>query len=258
MECRITVNTTVIKLRPLQSYDLSANDKFVARIGEVFELTKFGLERSNHYRITLKTPINDQAIWYVFKEHCTITDKANGLDTSLLKLEKPPLQIPYLSQTDNEINPTGACNVTSVAMCLQYLKAPRHPKYAQRYAQFEDELYQFCEDNRLNRHSPAGLVALSESYGIIDNFTDKGSISAAKNALALGKPCIVHGYFTTFGHIIVLCGYDAEGFIVHDPWGTLNSADRYTNKPGRFAHYPYPQFTRLAMPDSYLWLHVLE
>ncbi|WP_293282361.1 C39 family peptidase [Microcoleus sp. PH2017_36_ELK_O_B] len=28
------------------------------------------------------------------------------------------LDVPYLSQLDNKRNPTGSCNVTSVAMCL--------------------------------------------------------------------------------------------------------------------------------------------
>ncbi|HLO51488.1 MAG TPA: C39 family peptidase, partial [Kamptonema sp.] len=50
------------------------------------------------------------------------------------------LNVPYLSQLDNENNPYGSCNVTCVAMCLGFLGHPLVDPVTNQ--QLEDELYQ--------------------------------------------------------------------------------------------------------------------
>lgn len=144
------------------------------------------------------------------------------------------LNVPYFSQRDNSINPSGACNVTSVAMCLYYFGIRgNNPNI-----QIEDQLYQRCEDRGFDRHSPDGLRQLVESYGCKDDLTLNGSLADIRKAIDQGKPCIVHGYFTNFGHIIVIKGYDDKGFVVNDPWGELDGAmGRYGSKVGKDLHY---------------------
>lgn len=58
------------------------------------------------------------------------------------------LDVPYRSQLDNEVNPTGACNVTSVAMCLLWGGVTLQCQEVQ----LEDELYGYMEKRNLNRH----------------------------------------------------------------------------------------------------------
>ncbi|MCC3445780.1 MAG: C39 family peptidase, partial [Microcoleus sp. PH2017_03_ELD_O_A] len=107
------------------------------------------------------------------------------------------LDVPYLSQLDNKRNPTGSCNVTSVAMCL--LWGGVRPQC--QGIQLEDELYAYMEKRRLDRHSPQDLATLVRDYGLNDNYTATATIDAVKAHLSEGNPCITHGYFTEYGHI---------------------------------------------------------
>lgn len=126
------------------------------------------------------------------------------------------LKVPYFWQNDNRFNPSGSCNVTSVAMCLAYFGIAGDASQPQ----LEDQMYQRCLDNGWSRHSPAGLKSLVESYpGCKDDLTTSGGLSDIREALDEGRPCIIHGYFTGFGHIIVIRGYDQQNFLVNDPNG---------------------------------------
>ncbi|WP_088889101.1 C39 family peptidase [Leptolyngbya ohadii] len=124
--------------------------------------------------------------------------------------------VPYFSQRDNQFNPSGACNVTSVAMCLYHLGI----RGDNSHKQLEDQMYQRCLQNGWSRHTPDGLKKLIQSYpGCKDDLMLNASLADIRSALDAGIPCIVHGYFTGFGHVIVLRGYDKANFYVNDPWG---------------------------------------
>jgi uncharacterized protein YvpB len=125
------------------------------------------------------------------------------------------IAVPYFSQRDNKFNPSGACNVTSVAMCLYHFGIRGDGSHKQ----LEDQMYARCLQNDWSRHTPEGLKKLIESYGLKDDLTINGSLSDIRSALDKGQACIVHGYFTHSGHIIVIRGYDAKNFYVNDPWG---------------------------------------
>ncbi|MBI4781662.1 MAG: C39 family peptidase [Oscillatoriophycideae cyanobacterium NC_groundwater_1537_Pr4_S-0.65um_50_18] len=125
------------------------------------------------------------------------------------------IAVPYFSQRDNKFNPSGACNVTSVAMCLYHLGI----RGDDSQKQLEDQMYHRCTQNDWSRHRPEGLKKLIESYGIKDDLLLNATLSDIRLALDKGQTCIVHGYFTGFGHVIVIRGYDAKNFYVNDPWG---------------------------------------
>lgn len=161
------------------------------------------------------------------------------------------LNVPYFSQLDNKENPYGACNVTSVAMCLAYFGVKsKNPK-----EQLEDELYHYMEDKGLSRHSPDDLVKVIRAYGFSDQLTTGGSIAMAQAHLAKKLPCIIHGYFTSFGHIVVLTGFDGTGFWVHDPYGEYWDSGYDTTTSGENQHYSYSLIKRTCMHDGRLWLH---
>jgi len=174
------------------------------------------------------------------------------------------LNIPYLSQRDNKYNPSGSCNVTSFAMILNYYGI----KGDKSQAQIEDQLYAKCGAMNLSRHDPLDLKYLVETlYNgqmgkpvIKDNFTTAGTLKDIRDSLDKEIPCIVHGYFTRFGHIIVIRGYDDKGFFVNDPWGEYWDSGYDTTVSGENLHYSNGLITRVCSPESInaprdIWLH---
>ena len=186
------------------------------------------------------------------------------------------LDVPYFSQRDNELNPSGSCNVTCVAMCL-YFHGIRGD---QSRAQLEDQMYVRCINNGWDRHLPEDLKKLAESYpGISNDLTRSGSLQDIRAAIDQGFPCIIHGWFTGAGHIIVIRGYQDDGsFIVNDPNGEWypTGYDRtasgeklvYSNRaiaalggfsPRAKALFNYSQFTDADCEAvNTLWLHRIK
>jgi len=249
-----TLTKTVFKQRPLQSTDLDESEKYVVEAGREFSIDTFTEER-RHLRFALGDgPIEGFDIWYGFEEHVEITGNAKGPDNLLYPKPRPraiKLEVPYLSQLDNFENPTGSCNVTSLAMCLKYFRVPQRT----RAAQFEDELYRYAIANGYSRHSPYDLAKIMNDYGCKDDFRVTATISQVKDWLADRKPAIVHGYFTSFGHIIVLVGYDERGFYVHDPYGEWFASGYRTDLPGAYLHYSYRLIEDVCIPDGNFWVH---
>lgn len=155
------------------------------------------------------------------------------------------LKVPCHSQLNNKYNPSGSCNVTSIAMTLRYygIKATKE-------RQLEDELYVAMEAQGLSRHEPYDLKEIAEQYGVYDDLTTTGSLQDIKDALDSGYPCVLHGYFTRFGHIITVIGYNDQGFIVNDPYGEWHSWGYDTNASGCGLVYSYDLIARTCSPES--------
>lgn len=126
------------------------------------------------------------------------------------------LKVPYFSQLDNAIDPLRTCGATCAAMCLNFFEVadPGPMK------QFEDDIKRRFDDLGLDHGTPGGIRRLIEGFGLRDDLTLKGSLSNITRALDNGQVCILHGYWTPPGHIIVIHGYNDNGdFIVNDPNG---------------------------------------
>ena len=69
--------------------------------------------------------------------------------------------------------------------------------------------------------SPSGLNAVYSSYATRSNITTytNASPEELKAALSSGYIAIVHGYFTGFGHVLVVRGYENGRYYVNDPAG---------------------------------------
>jgi uncharacterized protein YvpB len=249
----ITRNTK-LKTRPIQSTYLDSREILEAEAGEAFALVDYETGYRRHYKVTLNQSVSGRRVWYAYEEHVEILD-----GKELLINSGPPrqvrLNVPYKSQLDNWYNPTGSCNVTSIAMCLEYFGVKR---YDLRFSQLEDELYRYMIDIGLSRHSPHDLAKVVRDYGRRDDFTVWGTIDAVKEHLANGNPAVIHGYFTWFGHIIVLVGYDDNGFIVHDPYGEWFSTGYRNDLSGAFLHYSYNLIRNTCIPDGQFWVHFIS
>jgi peptidoglycan hydrolase-like protein with peptidoglycan-binding domain len=249
------ITKTIFKTVPLQSSLLTANEQFPVEIGQNFTLANYERGHRGHYRITLQDAIRGNRVWYAFEEHVQVIEGNRTLTQPQQPASSVRLNVPFKSQLDNYYNPQGACNVTSIAMCLRYLGVPR---YDNRYRQFEDELYRWCLDRGYSRHNPEHLARVVRDYKRKDEFTYWGTIERCQTHLRGGNPCVIHGYFTSFGHIIVLVGFDANGFIVHDPYGEWFPNGYRTDKSGAFLHYSYNLIRRTCIPDGQFWVHYIS
>ena len=139
----------------------------------------------------------------------------------------------YFCQWDNKLDPGGTCNVTSIAMALYYLGIRGDGS-----AGLPDQLHERCDRLGLDRHSPDDLKKLVESFdGYHDNYTSTGTLDDIKKSIDAGVPCVIHGWFTGSGHIILIKGYTDSGqFIVMDPAGEWfpNGYDDYASGKNNF------------------------
>ena len=241
----IITRTTFFKARPLQSSSLLDGELIRVERGKTFDIENYKPDRNKHWHIALKEPIQGRKNWFVYQNHVRIE----------VETDRPPaikLNVPFKSQLDNRLNPTGSCNVTSIAMCLAYLGVQ-----PQGVDQLEDELYRYMQRQGLSRHSPGDLAQVVRDYGKKDDFTVWGTFERCRNHIAAGNPCVIHGYFTSFGHIIVLVGYDDKGFIVHDPYGEWFASGYRTDLSGEFLHYSYGLIERTCIPDGQFWVHYI-
>ncbi len=248
-----TIRSTVFKARPIQSTQLSEAEKEPIGDGQSFILNNYEVER-NHVRITLRhDSFKGSKVWYAYGPHIEIFEASKRVYPNP-KPQTVKLNVPYKSQLDNYYNPTGSCNVTSLAMCMQYLGIPRRDNIGQ----YEDELYEYALYNGLSRHDPYDLAKIVRDYGGKDTFKENATIEEVQDWLAGGNPVVIHGYFTSFGHIIVVVGYTPWGFYVHDPYGEWFPTGYRTDLPGDYLHYSYNLIRTTCIPDGNFWVHFIS
>jgi len=248
-----TLRDTIFKSKPLAASGLQDSEKQLIPGGKEFEILAFAPTRG-HIRVALRNEsFKGSGIWYVFGSHAQISQ--DGL--LFYPKPNPPtvrLGIPYRSQMDNLYNPTGSANVTSIAMCLDFLKVPRR----QKTGQYEDELYEYAIAKNYSRWDPYDLAKIVKDYGAQDFFTENATIEDVQDWLASGNPAVIYGYFTSFGHVLVVAGYDSEGFFVHDPYGEWFPSGYDTSASGAYLHYPYRLIRSVCMADGNFWVHFIS
>jgi hypothetical protein len=145
-----------------------------------------------------------------------------------IKQMKIDYNVPYFNQENNEIEGWRTCGATSVAMVLAFFRINK----LDCLPQYEDGVKSRFDRLGIDHGSPIGIKSLVEGLGLIDNLTLAGNLKTIEGALRTGKICIVHGYFTQSGHIIVIKGIDECGnFIVNDPTGEWTPRGYKKNSP---------------------------
>jgi Peptidase_C39 like family len=279
----VVKQNTVFKQYTIDSAKLAPKDKAPIAAGRSFEIHSWKPAGPLHWKVALINQfVGDppRNTWYVFAPHVQLIDSQGAtppLDVKPAPIPTIPaptptipaptpisiripdgklLGVPYHCQLNNAENPRGACNVTCFAMVMDYFKIPRKTNAMQ----LEDELYRYMDNNGLSRHEPNDLRKMAEAYGLRNEMTLRGSATDIRRAIAEGKPCIIHGYFTSFGHIVTLIGYDKDGFIVNDPFGEW-TADGYIQGPyGDGLSYSNGLIQRTCSPEGsdHMWLHRLS
>jgi uncharacterized protein YvpB len=254
------LNNTVLKQQPIPSNQISdPNQKQTLAAGTEIPIHSYRYDAgTDHYKIAfLSTSFKGKNTWFVHNDQdIEILKDGVKVDPRLLPV-KVKLNVQWFSQLDNFHEPYGTCNVTSVAMCLEYFGIKsQYPNQ-----QLEDELFLYCQDQGYDRHSPEDLAQLVRDYGCQDDFQYKAKWQDVKTWLSKGYPAIVHGYFTPSGHIIVITGFNAQGWIVNDPYGEWFDSGYDTNASGAGLIYSYEMMDLRCGPNSTppgeLWIHYI-
>jgi uncharacterized protein YvpB len=164
--------------------------------------------------------------------------------------------VPYFYQYSNSYNPSGSCQNTSLAMALKYYGLSSitpdilSNAYGTDLAQSVSGLQRVFNE----KAAAAGLA-------VRDRGTTTGTVTKLRQLLAAGTPVIVHGYFTNYGHIMVVLGFDGTYYYCNDPAGKWSQQFKYggysqTNATeGVAVRYTKAAFEAAAFPDGYVWLH---
>ncbi|WP_094556963.1 C39 family peptidase [Synechococcus sp. 1G10] len=259
------ITETFLKKDKVDSSQLGPQQLVPVETGRQYKVEQVLETSGNSKKVRLAYGSGD---WWLYQPHwrSAVTEAATatapaagpGLERVVDPSKPHLLDVPYLSQLDNRQNPTGSCNVTCVAMCLTFLGMPHPPG-----TQLEDALYLKMEKLGWSRHDPQDLKALIDSYpGYKDIFRQNGGFKDIQTSIDAGNPVIIHGYFTKFGHIIVVCGYDDKGLIVNDPYGEYFSSGYDNSQRGEKLHYSYGLIARTCSPESVatpknIWYHTV-
>ncbi|MEZ4437242.1 MAG: SH3 domain-containing protein, partial [bacterium] len=147
--------------------------------------------------------------------------------------EQLQAKVPYHSQRDNESRSNGAtqnnmCNLTTLAMCLEYLGISNPVTLDGRtYNQFEDYLEALrVKEGLPHRTTGAAMEGLAKKMGAAGFQWLLGSSRNTSradwerwrdNVLRQGSSILL----SIGGHIVRVQGVTAEGLVVDDPYGTI-------------------------------------
>jgi len=164
--------------------------------------------------------------------------------------------IGFFSQYDNAYAGPYTCQNTSIAMVINYYEVNKitpddiFVKWGKDYAQ-----------------SPSGLNRVYNFYSQRSTITTNTSASPEylKNELSKGNIAIVHGYFTSAGHVLVVRGFDGTHYYVNDPAGEWEGCFKcgYRGSYNGVTKYDKQSFENAVFTSngySYLpgWIHIIK
>mgnify|MGYP001176373151 CR=1 FL=1 len=166
------------------------------------------------------------------------------------------INVPYYNQYDNKHYPYSTCQNTSIAMILSHFQSDIHP----------DTIF-----NRWGKdmaQSPSGLNYIYKHYASsssINTYTN-ASPEDLRNALSQGYIAIVHGYFTTYGHVLVVRSFDSQGYHVNDPAGKWSGCFKCGYTSGvydgvtRYSRQAFENAVFTSDGSTYLpgWIHLIK
>lgn len=232
---------TLLKKKPIAGTELADNEKSAIEPGKAFKGCKVLKEEAGHKLVDLPFGMGE---WWIFPSHWTFGSDAPAAAPAATG-NGVKLAVKYMSQRDNKTsgadNAGRTCFSSSCAMLAMTVKpgcVAGDDAYIQKRQPFGDST------------DGGAQVKCLKSLGINARFTQSGNNDTIKKQLDRGTPVPVgilhHGPASApsgGGHWICVIGYDATGFIVHDPWGEIdNASGTYPSTDGASKHYSYKLF----------------
>lgn len=169
-----------------------------------------------------------------------------SLSTPTPKPDSKKLNVAYFYQYNNKFEPAATCGLTSAAMLLRHFGKPVTP----------DELY--SQFGKVRGQSPERLGSLYKEFNLKSTHTYNGTYQDIRDAIDAGSPVVLHGYFTSGGHIVCVVGYKDGAFIINDPAGVWdgNKGSGYAGRPenGNAVVYTINSLVAACGRDKELWL----
>jgi len=248
----IALQPTILKKEPLQSYELTPEQRKEVFKGKGYNIVNIARSGSVHSKVTLDY---GAGIWYIYNPHW----KVEGLGSSEISPDSrvKKLGVKYFPQHDSAtIHAHRMCFSSSCAMMADYLKPT-----AIQVAEQEDDYYM---KNYVFKHgdttsSGAQIKALRD-LGINAQFRNNLSQADIEAQIDKGIPVPIgflhHGPVSApsgGGHWVCVVGYDklAGKYIVHDPYGELDMANGgyYGSTNGAWRHYTFAGMNKRWMVE---------
>ena len=207
------ISNTIVKIRPEPSSTLKESEKSSINAGVIYNVLAYK-EEKEHYKVTLdgSTILGRNTVFF-WKEHVSL-----GVNNNV------KLGVKFFPQTDNKMQPDRTCNSSVHAMLLNYLK----PGTITGDDQYIDWVFKLGDTTDHSIHTQ-----LLRRFGIDSVWRTDLDFDDLDKSLENGYPVpigIVHrgteSNPTGGGHIILVIGKNTEGYIIHDPYGSI--LDNYT------------------------------
>lgn len=246
----IALQNTLLKKEPIQSYQLSYNQRKEVQKGKGYNVVDI-VDEGSHSKVTLDY---GAGTWYIYNPHWQVSRSGSSRPN-----ESSPnsriLTAKYFPQRDSATTHAHRmCFSSSCAMAADYVKPN-----AIQVSEQEDDYYM---KNYVFRHgdttdSGAQVRALAD-LGIKARFSQALSEKDIKSQIDKNIPVPVgilhHGHVSAprgGGHWVCIIGYDdsVKTYTVHDPYGELDlvNGGYYGSTNGSRMRYGYKDFNRRWM-----------
>lgn len=247
----IALKPTILKKEPLQSYQLSYNNKKDVAKGKSYQVIDI-VNEGIHSKVTLDY---GAGLWYIYNPHWEVVPingtVGDGVTSKILKVK-------YFPQRDSATaHANRMCMSSSCAMAADFLLPT-----AIQVAEQEDDYYlrnyvfKYGDTTDPNVQIKA-LNDLGIKAVFRKNLSHKDIIDQINKGIPVPIGILHHGHVsapTGGGHWMCVIGYDnkTEEYIVHDPFGELSVIEGgyYGSTNGANQRYSYKGLNKRWMVEG--------
>jgi lysozyme len=249
----IALQNTLLKKEPLQSYQLSYNQKKEVPKGKGYQVISI-VDEGVHSKVTLDY---GAGVWYIYNPHWQLSSSGSARPNS----GAPGLRVlvvKYFSQRDSAtVHANRMCFSSSCAMAADYMK-PTAIQVAEQEDDYYMKNYVFKYGDTTN---PDAQIKALRELGISATFRKNLSLADIKSQIDKNIPAPIgilhHGHVSAprgGGHWICVIGYDdnTKQYIVHDPYGELDvvNGGYYGSTNGSNQRYSYANLNKRWMVEG--------
>jgi hypothetical protein len=173
--------------------------------------------------------------------------------------------VPYWFQYNNTYNPSGSCQNTTIAMVMKYYAIKEGKTTVANQITPDDISNYWGTDKAQTVPGYVDLFNQEAAYrglAVRDMGSTTSTLTKMRDELAQGRIVAAHGYLTSYGHVVVILGFDGTYYYCHDSAGQWNQQYAGTHTGGATAGNTI-KYTKAALeaalaPDGYVWLHTFK